>query len=142
MSRGLTRTQNQETLKPVRLLAALLLVVGTAACGHQKDRENFSNISGNWAGSLRAGDRIPLHQVTLNLTQFDRDLGGTMVYDGTRTFTVTGRASYGNADITFTEAGCATPVKSWVEVNASGLTVGFQGDTGCGLISASGLLTH
>lgn len=126
----------------MRLALTGFLLLSLAACSRHNNRENFSVIAGNWQGSLRAGDRIPQHAVALSLSQFDRDLGGTLTYDGTRTLKVSGRASYATADLSLTETGCPNPVPAWVQIKPEGLTVGFQGDTGCGLLSASGLLTH
>jgi hypothetical protein len=139
---GLFKIKERDRRSQMRLALTGLMLLSLAACSHHKDSEQFSNIAGTWHGSLRAGDRIPAHSVAMTLTQFDRDVAGTLTYDGSRTIKVTGRTSYATADLSLTETGCPNAVPAAVQVGSSGLTVGFHGDTGCGLLSASGLLTH
>jgi hypothetical protein len=141
-TRHLSTTEKRVKNVLMRPLTVALLL-GLAACSHH-NKDDFASIGGHWAGSLRAGDKVGLYQTGLDLNQYDKAVAGTLSYNGgARNLQVSGEVEYASANLALSEAGCAgQPVPMWVKVGPEGLTVGFHGDTGCGLVSASGLLAR
>jgi hypothetical protein len=125
------------------LVGLLALLFPLAACSSRNIiGDQYKYVAGQRSGTLRAGDSLTGHLVTVNLMQANKDVTGSATYDA-RSFTVKGTATNTGADLYLTEAGCPDTATLEVRgVSDLGLTVAATGDTGCGLLSASGLLTH
>lgn len=125
-----------------RLFIVFLSLV-SVACSSRVSAPDYKNVAGNYTGSLRAGDVVGLHLMTLNLIQYNQTITGTATYEN-RSFTVSGVAYRTDVDLTLTEANCPNTVRLDVHTihPNGGLTVGIHGDTGCGWVSASGLMAR